>query len=254
MAKAKKWYKTGDKGWAKAKEEDEAAKKRREEGKDPRKNRFWLENDSAAKITWLDTPSFFLHEHNLKVDGRWGCFETCLKDFDTCPICEAGMNSSYIVVGTIISHKVWEDRAGNRHANEKILFVAKGRARQRLLRQIGLRDGDLTGCVYEMARGSGATECSSGEDFEFIGRLSKAKLKKLCPKGEDVKEFLKPLNYEEIFAPKSAKELRKIVGGEEPVGSSESEMEDDVPPSVTDNDPCTGEDGEEEALSIEDLL
>lgn len=163
MAKKNKaWYQTGEKGWTKAKHEDAEAKKRMEEGRDPRKNRFWLENDSAAKITFIDTPAFFLHEHNLKINGRWSNYETCLKDFDTCPICEAGQNSSYIVVGTIISHKVWTDRAGNKHANEKILFVAKGRARQRLLRQISLRDGDLTGCVYEMARGSSSTECSTG--------------------------------------------------------------------------------------------
>lgn len=111
MAKKKKsWYRTGEEGWAKAKQEDAEAKKRMEESRDPRKNRFWLENDSAAKVTWLDTPSFFLHEHNLKINGRWGNYETCLKDFDTCPICESGQASSYIVVGTVISHKVWTDR------------------------------------------------------------------------------------------------------------------------------------------------
>ena len=246
----KSWYKTGEEGWDKAKKEDAAAKRRREESRDPRKNRFWLENDSAAKITWLDTPQFFLHEHNLKIDGHWGNFETCLKDFDTCPLCESGLNSSYIVAGTIISHKVWVDKAGNRHANEKQLFVAKGRARQRLLRQIGLRDGDLTGCVFEMARGSGATECASGEDFEYIGRITKAKLKKLVPKGATGKEFLAPLNYEEIFAPKTAEELRQIVGGEEPVGSKENE-EDALPGETKEED---DEKTEEEATSIEDLL
>ncbi|RLB91510.1 MAG: hypothetical protein DRH50_10985 [Deltaproteobacteria bacterium] len=187
-------------------------------------------------------------DHSFTIDGV--AVRNCLKDFDTCPICESGQASSYIVVGTVISHKVWTDRAGNKHANEKVLFVAKGRARQRLLRQIGLRDGDLTGCVYEMARGSSSTECASGEDFEFIGRLSKAKMKKLVPKGEDAKEFLKPFNYEEIFAPKSAEELRKLVGGEEPVGSEEEEVDD----GVTTEPEEEGAEEEEEATSIEDLL
>uniref|UniRef100_A0A6M3M8K1 Uncharacterized protein n=1 Tax=viral metagenome TaxID=1070528 RepID=A0A6M3M8K1_9ZZZZ len=161
MAKGKKaaWYKTGADGVKESKQADAQAKARRE-SRGPR--RFHLPNDTSAKITFLDTPGFFLWEHNLQLGGKWFNYFTCLKDFDTCPLCESGDNASYILVGTVIDHSSYTADDGTKYVNQKKLFVAKGKARQNLLRQIERRDGDLKGCVYEMARGSSNTECATG--------------------------------------------------------------------------------------------
>ena len=80
-------------------------------------------------------------------------------------------------------------------------------------------------------------------------------MKKLVPKGTDAKSFLKPLNYEEIFAPKTAAELRKLVGGEEPVGSEEDDVPLESGAEESDGTDETEETEEtEETASIDDLL
>jgi hypothetical protein len=76
--------------------------------------------------------------------------------------------------------------------NQKQLFVGKGRARQRLQKQIERRDGDLSCCVYEMSRGTGQTECATGEDFEYIKRLQKKQLRAFVPEGQDPEQWLAP--------------------------------------------------------------
>jgi|WetSurMetagenome_2_1015567.scaffolds.fasta_scaffold103231_2 hypothetical protein len=218
------WYSTGKAGWKRAKEEDAAAKARREQ-RGPR--RFWLDYDKSAKIVFLDTPDFFVHEHNLKIGGKYFNYATCLREIDTCPPCDEGDNPSYIVAGTIINLTPWTDKEGKEHKNEKQLFVAKGRARQRLMKQIERRGGELTGCVYEMSRGNSTTECSTGEDFEYIKTVKKlSDLLKAAPvdkKGQPDPTFIEPFNYAEIFAPKTSAELRAMLGLSAPVGSEEDE-------------------------------
>lgn len=250
MAK-KKWYQTGEEGEQRAKQIDKETKARRDQSRGPR--RFWLDSDSAAKVTFLDTPKFFFHEHNLKLEGKYFNFFTCIKDMDTCPICESGDRASYVVAGTILSHKEWEDNDGNKHKIQKQLFVAKGRARQKLLRQIEKREDDMAFCVYEHARGSSPTEANTGEDVEFIKRLKKKQVKGLVPKSvlgddETVDAFLKPYEYGEQFKPMTAKQLREIVGGEDPVGSEEEEE-----PEETEEEE-NGEEETSEPTDIDDLV
>jgi hypothetical protein len=252
MAK-KPWYLKGEEGREKSSRVDKEQQERAAQQRGPM--RFWLDNDSSAKGTFLDTPNFFFHEHNLKLAGKWFNYETCIKEFDTCPPCENGERSSYVVAGTILVHKPWKDRNDKQHKVRKMLFVAKGRARQRLLKQLDYRDGDLKFCVYELSRGTSNTEANTGEDFEFLKRLTKKQVKSLVPADdilkdgkedyEDVDDFLKPFDYEEMFAPKSAKDLRELVGGETPVGA-----EDDAPSE----EPPDEEEPDGEVTSIDDLI
>lgn len=244
MAK-ESWYKKGTDGRKESKKADEEAKQRRAQSF----NRFWLEQDSSGKITYLDNPDFFVYEHNLKLGGKWFNYFTCLKDMDTCPLCESGDNPSLAVVCTIVDHRRYEDKEGNVHQNEKKLFVARGKARQILLKRLEEKhDGDMVGCVYNMGRGAHKNESSVGEDFDFLKKLEKKDLKKMVPKGQD-EDWLKPFDYEELLAPKSADELRKLVGAPSPVGSEEEvdekpEKQESVEEEL-DND---------EVTSIEDLL
>lgn len=221
MGKAAKgsWFAKGKEGAEKSKRLDEEAKVRRE-SQGPR--RFWLENDSSAHFTLLDTPAFFCHEHNLKLGGKFHNYFTCIQEIDTCPICESGDNPSFVLVGTIINHKSFEGKDGKVYKNQKQLIVFKAKAKEKILRQIEKKE-NLKFTIWEASRGSSSTECSTGEDFEYQGKWGEdkfepAKLKAMVPDKTDVKEWLSPFNYEEIFAPKDADELRKVVGGSAPVG------------------------------------
>lgn len=209
----KKWFATGEEGVKKSKAEDEASRERR--AKAQAGGRRWrLKSEEEGKLTFLDKPEFFFREHNLEIGGKYGNFFTCLSDFDTCPLDDID-NPSYVVACTIIDHREWTDNSGNKHKNEKKLLVCKGAAKEEVLRQASKRD--LRFCLYEVARGSKPTECNTGEKFEFVKKLDEKTLMKIAPAGA-TKDWLKPFNYLELFAPKSPEELRKLAGQAEPVG------------------------------------
>jgi hypothetical protein len=116
------------------------------------------------------------------------------------------------------------------------LFVALGEARKNILKQTAKRDGDLSYCVYELSRGSAQTDPNTGRDFEFIKKASRKSIAKWLTAQwtkdgkeftkADLEKFLTPFDYAKIFAPKSAAELRKLVGMATPLGGAEDIPED----------------------------
>lgn len=104
------------------------------------------------------------------------------------------------------------------------------------------------------------------EDINFEKRLNKkalvAYLKKSWDKqgkkytDTDIEDYVKPFNYEKIFKPYSQEELRKIVGGEVPIGSSEDlNIIDEVTINDSVDDTKKNEEKVKDAIvSIEDLL
>jgi hypothetical protein len=212
------WFVTGKEGIAKSKQEDEISKQRREQRKDM-PWRFRLDNGEEAKATFLGTPKFFYREHNLQLGGKWGNYFTCLMDFDTCPLDTIG-NSSYVVAGSVIDHREWEDKKGEKHKNQKRMVVFKGKARENIIRQIEKKGDDLKYWVYEFSRGSSNTEAATGENFEPVKQLTKDQMKNFIPKGETLK-WLEEFDYAKILEPKSPEELRKIAGQAPPTGSAE---------------------------------
>lgn len=234
-----KWFRTGEEGVKEAKKFDEEAARRRAEAMDEnvvaKKRRFWLPPDKSAIFTMLDSPSFFYREHQLFIGGNWQNYETCLSDFDNCPLDEAGMKPSYVVAASIIDHTEFVlkrgPNAGTVIKNQKRLIVFKSTARLKILKQKERRDGDLTYCQFEATRYT-AKECSTSEDFQYIKTLTLEEVKAFAPttmlgkSGQqepvDPAEWIKPFNYAEVFKPKSADDLRALVGGVPPVGSEKA--------------------------------
>lgn len=233
------WFKTGSEGEAEAKKADIEAARRRAEAMDEnvvaKKRRFWLPPDKSALITFLDSPSFFLREHQLFIGGSWQNYETCLSDFDNCPLDEAGMKPSYVVAATIIDHTEFVlkkgPNAGTLIKNQKRLIVFKSTARVKILKQKERQEGDLTFCQFEATRYS-PKECSTSEDFQYVKTLTLDEIKVFAPatmigkSGQqepvDPEEWIKPFDYPEVFKPKTADELRLLVGGVAPVGAEKA--------------------------------
>ncbi len=216
------WFLKGDEALKRLKELEEE----RSQGYGP--SRFFLKPKTGTKITFLDSEGFAFLEHHMKVDGRWGNFFTCLRDFSECPLCETGDRSYFVMAWTIIDHsKYISERTGREYRNTKKLFVAKSAVVNKLVRRREAAGGDLTGCVFEIHRDK-KEECATGEDIEFVKRLSAEELMKLAPEGVDPAEWIKPFNYAELFRPKSVEELRRIAGTSEPIGSMSSGV--DLPP------------------------
>lgn len=258
------WHKIGEEGEKESKKRAAAAKQRRLEGYGPM--RFRLENDSATKIIFLDTPKFYYDEHTVMLGPKQFENFTCIATIDTCPACEDGNRPSWVLAGTIISTKQWKDRDDKVHQYDKMLFIAKGTAQENLLRRIKAKDGDIRMCLFEVARGSNKREPATGQDFQDLNKKVTAKslvaaIEKHNAKGENevfvikpeggkFSEHLKPYDYATLLAPKSLKEILELMGKEKPVGSDSDEDEDiEAIVSEADNDPDSG-DGD---LDLDDL-
>ncbi len=208
------WYQTGKEGF-------ETAQRKIEEAKSQYgPMRFWLKQGGSAKVTFLDSEGFYFQEHNLKINGKWGNYFTCLKDFSECPLCESGDRSGYMCAYTIIDHSKYETKQGKVIQNQKKLLVVRPQVMNKLARRREALEGNLQFGVFRFSR-DGAQECSTGEDIEFVKRLSKADVLKFKPAGGTMsdEEWLAPFDYMTLFAPKSVDELRKISGQAAPVGS-----------------------------------
>ena len=218
----KKWYQTGKDG----EEQAEAVQKAYETGA-AAKRRFFLTEGNEANVTFLDSTGFWMYEHNLKLNGRWFNYFTCWQDTDNCPICDAGHQASYVCVYTIIDHSKYESKKnpGKIITNQKKLMVMKKAAHDILRdRRDNFCDGDIQYCVFRMKRHN-KKECATGQDITFRKRLDPEILSKFIPSdvpAEEREDYLKPFDYLELFAPKPVEELRRIVGGAAPVGSSDS--------------------------------
>lgn len=208
------WYQTGKEGF-------ETAQKKIEESRSQYgPMRFWLKQGGSAKITFLDSEGFYFSEHNLKINGKWGNYFTCTKDFSECPLCEAGERPGYMCAYTIIDHSEYETKQGRKIKNQKKLLVVRPQVMNKLARRREALEGNLQYALFRFSR-DGAQECSTGEDIEYVKRLSKADLVKFKPADCHMtdEEWLKPFDYMTLFAPKSVDELRKISGQAAPVGA-----------------------------------
>lgn len=196
--------------------------------------------DKSTQVTFLDTEGFFLSEHQIKQDGHWRNWYTCLKDISedgSCPLCEEGDNPAYICAFTVIDHTKFTTKKGTKVVASKRLLVLKSTARNKVLKQKERRDGDLVGCKFEVTRYN-KKEAATGEDWEFLQRVDMKEfgeaLKEagVIPEGQTVEEFLHPYDYEEIFHPLTPEEMRTAAGIRQPIGSEESAGGEEEKPSA----------------------
>jgi hypothetical protein len=209
------WYKTGEEGL------DTARRIQEERAAQYGPYRFWLKPGNSAKVTFLDTEGFYFHEHELQINGKWGNYFTCLKDFSECPLCDSGEKPGYVCAYTVIDHSEYESKNG-KIKNQKKLLIARPAVINRLARRKETLEGNLTYGLFLFTRDS-KDECRTGEDIEFIKRLKAEDLKKFKPKDskETDEDWLKPFDYMKLFQPKSVEELRKVAGQAPPIGSDD---------------------------------
>jgi len=210
------WYSTGFD--AADQEKDERERRRNTPW------RFFLKQGQAAEIVFLDDFSvthkiklpngdeierpivpFSIDEHNLTVDGDWKNWFTCLKKIDPpCPICSASHRPYYVGMLSVLAK--WVDDDGNAHWGKKI-FAGKLNGIERIRRQLS-KKGNLLYCKYEVARTGDRSEVT-GDDYEFVERLTKEQVEALVEGQENVD--VNPYDYMEMFAPKEKKELETLM-------------------------------------------
>lgn len=223
------WFAKGGEGLKKKHQLDEIARMRKEKGVP----RFFLKHtgntneetgakDNEARIVFLDSEGFWVHEHNLKLDGRWGNMFTCVKELGPCPICEAtGDKPTFTCYYTVIDTRKWPKKDGTISKSRKVLFPAKGTASDIIADLRKENDNNLRGLVVDVKRRSDK-DPNCGREFKVAGRVDPSK-KFTEP------DMAKPYDYMKVLAPPTPKELEAAgVGAHVPVGSTADIGETDV--------------------------
>lgn len=208
---------------AAAKEEFAKAEYKAEQNSKKKVNRFWVTKGETSTITFLDgnldadglldIPYFY--EHSVQMNGKWGHFFVCTQDTEPCPICEGGLNNSYVGLLSVIDHTSYTAKDGKTYKDQVKLFAAK-RDTIKQLQIYATKRGGLAGCKFDVSR-TGDKSASVGNMFDFTDKSTIAQLKANYPQSTT------PINYEEYLQALylSAKELRKLGFGSTlgPIGS-----------------------------------
>lgn len=167
-------------------------------------NRFWLPVDGEAKIVFLDDEPPIIEEHQIKIDGDWRNWFTCLRLVgESCPICESTESRPYTVgFYTVLDMSEWTDRRGNTHKNELKLLPAKFKTLQQL-KKLSAKRGSLKGACFEVYRTTKDSP-NTGDVFDFVDKMSKEEILELNPNAT-------PFDYAEILEPKSASEILAVL-------------------------------------------
>jgi hypothetical protein len=170
--------------------------------------RFWLPKDSDARITFLDgdlLPNGLIdgtvyHEHDVKINGKFGNPFVCIKEYEVCPLCEQGDNSSFVAAFTIIDHRSYEDREGKTVKDTLRLFVCKLDT-YKMLQKIATKRGGLAGCTFDVTR-TGDKSANVGNMFDFVEKKQVAALLK--------KYKVEVVDYEKAIPYRDEESLRAL--------------------------------------------
>lgn len=231
------FLKSGDEGRKFFEEEKQRQKEQAEQG-NVREWRFKLSPSSTGYIVFLDNIDVFLleHQYSKTVNGKTNYYnyETCIRDIEgECPLCDNGNNASLVSVASIIDFTEYTKKDGTKTGPRKKIIVLKKGGTERFLRKQE-KQGGLKYKKFEMYRSSDQKGEATGTDAEFEKEVDPEVLKKFCPEGTDPNEWIKPFDYNELFKPKSAQEIRQLIGISEPVGSSETNTEEPKKESLKD--------------------
>jgi len=227
------WYSTGkdaENRFAADEARKEESKKRREEGYI---KRWWIpvtrSDDLGQELVFVDAcweseeyvAPFTYMEHNLKLNGTWRNWFTCLegeKDSNgrpvICPICSSGDRPSLVAAYTIINRNSYAKKdgsTGNANKDELNLFVCKSKVQKDLRRKTVSHKG-LRGCAFHAIRGT-SESANTGDLFEFKEKT-------------ELSIDIKPYAYLKILAPKSVEELQKIISGESQTVKADDDLVD----------------------------
>jgi hypothetical protein len=187
-----------------------------------RKWRFKLNKGATGYIIFLDNLDCFLKEHTYQANGSFYNYETCIKDIEgECPLCDSGNLPSLVSVATVLDLTEYQKKDGTTSGPRKRIIVLKKGGTERFLRKQE-KLGTLVMKKFEVFRSNDQKGESTGTDVEFEKEVDPEVLRQFCPKEEKFEEWIKPFNYEEIFQPKLADEVRALIGISPPVGATES--------------------------------
>lgn len=227
-------YSSTEEAMAALKEAKAEQQRNFENSQNPRSWRFYMKKGTETKIVFLDDLLFPIKEHRFQAGGSFNNFETCLQDIEgDCPLCDNSNKPYFAMASTIIDFTPFTRKDGTEVQASKRLIVVKSGGAEKLLRR-QKEHGTLIGKVFKMYRSHDQKGEATGTDLELLKDADMEKLKQFAPKDIDPEEWIKPYDYEKLFAPKSPEELRQAIGVAPPVGSEDApqpQQQQEQPPA-----------------------
>lgn len=211
--------------------------------------RLWMKAGTKSRIMFLDDDPTTGWEHSYKWDGHFNNFEPCVVRNamgPECPMCTAYVDNQkdsqkkrypyYIGLLTAISLSPDFGKNGLEYNFQRKIFAAKmgGKDKPGVLvktRKLREKHGRLRGLVFDVERPGAKTE-ACGSEFDLVEKIDPSEIaaygqrlvaeyverwNKQAPPDKQltVAEKLKrdpwePVNFEEIYKPKSIAELRRM--------------------------------------------
>jgi hypothetical protein len=210
------WYTQGEQGFEIKKRIDAAAKIRKEKAV----SRFMLKAGEEADIVFVDSTPFFISEHNIPINGKYGNFITCTKEVRPCAVCNKGTKPTFTAYLTIIDRRSFPRQSdGQIVKDRKILYPAKGSTIARI-EDLRKKHGSLTGLMFHVKRYT-KDDPNCGSDLQFV--------KKVQLTGDNAK----PVDYKKVLYPPTDAELEvfgmkeKVYGAAEPQGQPAGQVTPD---------------------------
>lgn len=212
--------------------------------------RFRVPVGESREIVLLDSDfGFCFYEHQLlnSQTGKWDIYETCPKEFESCPVCDGaagGKPSYYVMMLTCIDLTPWVTKKGEEVPYSRRLLPVKAQLFD-FMDRLRKRHGNLRGVQLLMNRDTPQSLSIGQPEFQEL-HSEEAIMQSFASEavlGQDGR-VVKPENadcfafdYPSLFKSPSAEDLRKRYGGTAPAGSRQ-DIEDtfESPPSNSADD------------------
>jgi len=198
------------------------------------------EDANKVIVTHHGEPVGF-HEHQVKLNGKWTNWFTCLllnEIGDRCPLCEHGEYRAYWCGAMTVLNTTPFNTKNGENRGRRQLVVAKNEMLGRFelwAQEDGCEDNDprdLFGVEYRILRSS-SDAANIGDDWKKTKLWTREKLDEhfaeiqdeIAGQGwdgceEEADNLLEPFNYEELFAPCTVEELEAVVTALGPAGGA----------------------------------
>lgn len=201
--------------------------------------RFRVPVGESREIVLLDSDfGFCFYEHQLlnPQTNKWDVYETCPKEFESCPVCDGaagGKPSYYVMMLTCVDLTPWVTKKGEEVPFSRRLLPVKAQLFD-FMDRLRKRHGTLRGVQLLMNRDTPQSLSIGQPEFQELhseeaimesfggpaivgqdGRVLKA---------ENADCF--PFAYSELFHSPSGEDLRRRYGGRAPAGSRQEISEE----------------------------
>ena len=185
-----------------------------------------------------DEPEFFMHEHQIYNGGRKDMpmytYCGCVKEWETCPVCEEVKDSYYALFMTVLDLEPYKTRAKETVEFSRKLMCVKPQQQKKFIRR-WKKEGTLRGQILLLSRDTDKDPVI-GNDIEFEDWMDDDDLAEYTKdwvdrkKKKHTEDCSEVYDYRKIFKEPDAEELSIIAGGDAVPGSAKQakeELEDD---------------------------